>query len=264
MVKRLLICTPCVDSRPIMPWVQSVDRAKQELADQVAIDMLPGCDSSLLSDTRNILVAMFRQEAMADAMLFIDADESFTPRDVMAIVRGIDAGMPIVGAAYAKKVINWQAIHAAVLAGASPFELARMGSTKHNFAVTTEAAWTRTLHVKRIPHPSGAYDYVEAEFCGTGFLGISRAAVDRLRVLLNKVYTVRGLDGPLEVPAFFEDYANEHGFVGEDVHFCRLARKFFPIHVFIDSQIEHWGSYAHPANGRGALEAAGYKLEMTP
>lgn len=262
-MNRLLICTPCLD-KPVMPWVESIARAREELREQVAIDVLPACGSSLIANARNVMVGTFQHQNAADALLFIDADESFTPRDVMAIVRGIDAGMPIVGAAYAKKLIDWERIHAAVLAGASPFDLARIGSQKHNFAVSTEAGKSKTLRVKRIPNVASPYDYIETDFCGTGFLGISRAAVDRLSLQLNKFYPVMGAEGPINVPALFENYAEPAGMVGEDLHFCRLARKFFPIHVYIDSQVEHWGSYAHPANGRGALEAAGYKLEVEP
>ena len=259
-MNRLLICTPCLD-KPVMPWVESMDRAVRELRGKVEIDTLPACGHSLIADARNKIIALFLHQSQAGAALFIDADESFTPRDVMAIVHGIEAGMPIVGAAYAKKLIDWERIHAAVLAGASPWDLAKAGSVAHNFSVSAGAGETKTLRVKRIPNMAGAYDYVEADFCGTGFLGISREAVERLRVQV-KFYTVPGLDGPLEVPALFEDYAHKDGFVGEDVHFCRLARgNNVPVHVYIDSQVEHWGSYAHPANGRGALEAVGYRLE---
>ena len=259
-MNRLLICTPCYD-RPIMPWVESIDRARRELAGQVEIETLPACEHSLIADARNKLLGMFMQESTAEAMLFIDADESFTPRDVMAIVRGIDHGWPIVGAAYAKKLVNWEAIHAAVLAGATPWDLQRIGSTKHNFSVSAKPG--DVVRIKRLPNLWGPYDYVEVEFCGTGFLGIARAAVQRLRVQVNKDYAVPGLDEPLAVPGLFEDYVERAGYVGEDIHFCRLARRYeLPIHVFLDSQVQHWGMYAHPANARGAMEAAGYRFKV--
>ena len=260
-MKKLLIATPIHDSKPFIAWTESVERATRELRDVVEIEMLPGCGDSLIANARNILVGTFLYENDADAMLFVDADEGFTPRDVMAIVRGIDAGFAVVGAAYAKKLIDWELIRAQAQ-DSDPGTLPRWGSKLHNFNVSPDVAKSRTLHVTRIPTPTGDYDYIDVEFCGTGFLGISRFAASALSAVSSS-YEVQGLNGGrVRAPALFADGVVGEKFVGEDVHFCKLVRKYWSIKLFVDSRVTHWGLYEHPANARGALEAAGFEFEV--
>ena len=259
-MKKLLIATPIFDSKPFMPWVESIDRAKHNLRDKVEIETLPACGDSLVANARNILVGTFLRDSTADALLFIDADESFTPRDVMAVVRGLDAGMPICGAAYAKKIIDWESVYVGPERGLTPFQLAQAGSRQHNFTVSPE---TKKLPVWRIRSEAGHYNYIPVEFCGTGFLGATRETLELLAEEVEKYHVRSNFDGVLSVPELFQDGVIGGKFVGEDVHFCKLAIKHgFPIHVFVDSQVSHWGLYEHPANARAALEAAGYTFEV--
>ena len=260
-MKKLLIATPIHDSKPLMPWVESIDRARRELQDKVEIETLPACGDSLVANARNILVGTFLRDSTADALLFIDADESFMPRDVMAIVRGLDSGMPLCGAAYAKKLIDWEAIYLGPGKDLTPFQLAQAGSRLHNFTISPE---TKKLPVWRIQSDAGNYNYIEVEFCGTGFLGATRETLELLAEEVEKYHVRSNFDGILPVPALFADGVVNGRFVGEDVHFCKLAKKHgFPIHMFIDSQVSHWGLYEHPANARAALEGAGYTFEVS-
>ncbi|MBL0916783.1 MAG: hypothetical protein IBJ13_15165, partial [Sphingopyxis sp.] len=71
-----------------------------------------------ITRARNTLAAMFLGSDCTH-MLFVDADIDFSPDDIFSMIRAMD-GKPecgVIGAAYPRRIVNWQNVARAVEAG---------------------------------------------------------------------------------------------------------------------------------------------------
>jgi hypothetical protein len=159
----LFVATPCYGGLVGQGYMQSVIRLMQH-APGAGFDTslaLLGHDS-LITRSRNTLVAQFLDAPDATHLLFIDADIGFDP---VQITRMLEFGEDVVAGMYPLKVIDWHALAVQRL---------RAGE-----ALTTAPM----LYVGRLAEGEAAVRrgaFASATYAGTGFLLIRRAAIERM------------------------------------------------------------------------------------
>ena len=193
-------------------------------------------NESLITRARNGLAYDFLQTD-ATHLMFIDADISFNPED---IVRMIDADKDIICGLYPKKEINWQLISDAVKRGVDYKDLpAYTGS----FVVNLVGGATETTG--NINEP------MEIDNGGTGFMlikrGVFEALKDKVPTYTNDMILI--IDKNPQKKIIHEYFATSidetsNRLLSEDYHFCKLARQNgFKVYAAPWAQLTHSGTY---------------------
>jgi len=214
-------------------------------------------NESLIQRARNYIVDEFMRSECSH-LLFIDADIGFNPRDALALL-AIQISDPfkydIVTGPYPKKTIAWEKVAKAAeqgFADENPFMLEQFTS---DYVFNPVKGMTQF----KLSEP------VEVSEAGTGFMLISRAALERYRdaypELSYKPDHVRTdqFDGSREITAFFDCIIDPTSkrYLSEDYFFCRKAREI-DLRVWMCPwmQINHVGSYIFKGN-MGAIGQLG-------
>ncbi len=163
--------------------------------------------SSLITKARNLLVRQFLASDYSH-LLFIDADMTFRPQDVMRLV---DADKDVIAAICPRKEIDWAAVaaHARAYPGATPASLAQAGASYGTYELLSNDA-------VMLGEP------VEVAAIGTGIMLIKRAAFERVRAAPGHHAVTRGADVGEEI--FFDTEYADGLYISEDVAFCRHFR----------------------------------------
>jgi len=118
----------------------------------------------LITRARSRLAARFLKHPLATHFLFVDADIGFEPQ---AVFRLLDAGKDVAGGVCPLKQIDWDKVRAAAQAGAADLMAKSVGYV-----------------VRFIPTPDNSVsvedDLAKVAYVGTGFLMISRAALQQV------------------------------------------------------------------------------------
>ncbi len=159
----IVICTPCYGGLVTQGYMLSVTNLMMQGIQSgfgVTVDLL-GYDS-LVTRSRNTLVARFMDRELATHLLFVDADITFLPSQVMRMVafeKDVVAGM------YPLKTRDW-----------SPEAITRVRQG--------EGLETAALRYVGLPCAEEARQekdgFVTADYAGTGFMLIRRAALARM------------------------------------------------------------------------------------
>lgn len=211
------VATPMYGGMCTGLYTKSMLRLQTTLAaENIALSFVYSLSESLITRGRNTLVHMFLREQAATHLLFIDADISFEPSDV---VRMVDADLDILCGAYPRKEINWERVKAAALGGVEAADL-KFCSAKYVL---------NSLNPEEKPEWDTP---IEMKHCGTGFMMIKRAVFDRLA---DKVPEYRETElnwnGEAGSPEMVKEYfatSIEPGtqmLLSEDWHFCHIARQ---------------------------------------
>jgi len=195
-------------------------------------------NESLITRARNNLVREFLQSG-ADVLLFIDADESFSPEDV---VRMIESDLPVIGAVYPMKSINWEGVRRAALAGK-----ANLSDFSGIFAFNLLIGET-TFNTS---------ESVEVSEVATGLMAIKREVFELLEPHCPK-YALNGSDGKFDtenmVTEFFATSIRDGILLSEDYHFCNLYRSLGgKVYAAPWVRVDHVGT--HVFNGKFIEEA---------
>jgi hypothetical protein len=169
--------------------------------------------------------------------MFIDADISFKPED---IVRMIAADKDIICGLYPKKEINWLLVADAVKKGVDYKDL-------HNYtgSFVVNLAGGATETVGSINEP------MEIDNGGTGFMLIKREVFEALKPKV-PTYTndmILIIDkNPVKkiIHEFFETSIDDQSnrLLSEDYHFCKLARQNgFKVYAAPWATLVHSGTY---------------------
>lgn len=111
---KITIATPMYGGMAQSEYMQSCDQLIRALgAAGHEVSTVYTVNESLITRARNSLVHEFLKTDY-EALLFIDADHSFNAADV---VRMVESGHDLIGAAYPMKAINWDAVRQAALHG---------------------------------------------------------------------------------------------------------------------------------------------------
>ena len=192
-------------------------------------------NESLITRARNRLAHDFLNTD-ATHLMFIDADISWNPHDIVQMYR---ANVDVICGIYPKKEINWNEVHAAVTRGVPPQDL-------HNY---TGSFVVNTIDTK---DATGPIDQpIEIAKGGTGFMLIKREVIAKLKEVVphyaNDMYTVvNPKDVGTLIANMFDTSISpiDNRYMSEDYHFCDLARaNGFRVWAAPWANLTHTGTY---------------------
>jgi hypothetical protein len=193
-------------------------------------------NESLITRARNGMAYDFLKSD-ATHLMFIDADISFNPKD---IVRMIEADKDIICGLYPKKEINWHLVEQAVKKGIDYKDL---------------PAYTGSFVVNLV---GGAHEQtgdintpMEIDNGGTGFMLIKRnvfeALQDKVPTYTNDMIQIIDKNPQRKIiHEFFATSIDEttNRLLSEDYHFCKLARQNgFKVYAAPWANLTHTGTY---------------------
>ena len=194
-------------------------------------------NESLITRARNGMAYDFLQSD-ATHLMFIDADISFNPAD---IIRMIQADKDIICGLYPKKEINWKLVYDAVQSGVGYKDL---GNYTGSFVVNLVGGALETTG--NINQP------MEIDNGGTGFMLIKREVFEKLRPTVPKytndmILIVDKNPQRKIIDEFFAtsiDEESDNRLLSEDYHFCKIARKAgFKVYAAPWANLTHTGTY---------------------
>ena len=238
----LFVATPCYGGLVHQSYMKSAVallQAGPALGFQVSIELL-GHDS-LVTRSRNALVAKFLDAHTATHLLFVDADIAF---EVEQVVRMLRFDRDVVAGMYPLKTIQWDADAAARAHSGEPLDFAPL----RYVGVPCEG--------EELESRDG---FVTGLFAGAGFLLVKRAAIRRMIQAFpeTRYGAVHTQAVPASSPnqyALFDcmiDPDTGH-YLSEDYAFCRRWRSIGG-HVWLDTQGELTHIGPHEFAGRPRL-----------
>ncbi len=232
----IIIGTPCYGGLVTHGYMNSVvglmDRAAA-MGVRFGLNLL--ANDALITRARAAIVAAMLDEPAATHLLFIDADISFPPEQV---ARLLAAGKDMAAATYPVKSIDWAAIPERAVNNQEPL---------------AEAGLVYVGKLAEGGKTDGAF--AAAEYAGTGFLLIARAALLRMIAAYPETRFRSVQSFPPSPPsenlyALFDCMIDEAGaYLSEDYAFCRRWRKLGG-DLWLDraSTLTHTGPYSFPGN----------------
>jgi hypothetical protein len=193
-------------------------------------------NESLITRARNTLAYDFL-DTDATHLMFIDADITFNPAD---IVRMVNADKDIICGLYPKKEINWKTVAEAVKQGVDYTELPNYTGSFVVNLVGDVAQATGDVN-----------EPMEIDNGGTGFMLIKRNVFETLKPTV-PTYTndmILIVDkNPVKkiIHEFFATSIDEktNRLLSEDYHFCKIARQAgFKVYAAPWANLTHSGTY---------------------
>jgi hypothetical protein len=193
-------------------------------------------NESLITRARNTLAYDFL-DTDATHLMFIDADITFNPADIVSMV---NADKDIICGLYPKKEINWKTVSEAVKSGV---EYQDLPSYTGSFVVNL---------VGDVAQATGdVNEPMEIDNGGTGFMLIKRNVFETLKPTV-PTYTNDQIlivdKNPVKkiVHEFFATSIDEvsNRLLSEDYHFCKIARQAgFRVYAAPWANLSHSGTY---------------------
>jgi hypothetical protein len=193
-------------------------------------------NESLITRARNTLAYDFL-DTDATHLMFIDADITFNPADIVSMV---NADKDIICGLYPKKEINWKTVAEAVKSGV---EYQELPSYTGSFVVNL---------VGDVAQATGdVNEPMEIDNGGTGFMLIKRNVFETLKPTV-PTYTndmILIVDkNPVKkiIHEFFATSIDEvsNRLLSEDYHFCKIARQAgFKVYAAPWANLSHSGTY---------------------
>jgi len=193
-------------------------------------------NESLITRARNGMAYDFLASD-ATHLMFIDADISFKPAD---IVRMVNADKDIICGLYPKKEINWKLVSDAVKNGVDYKDLA---SYTGSFVVNLVGGVHESTGNVNEP--------MEIDNGGTGFMLIKRNVFEKLKPSVptytnDMILIVDKNPQKKIISEFFDTSIDEdtNRLLSEDYHFCKIARKAgFKVYAAPWANLTHSGTY---------------------
>ncbi|HKT55080.1 MAG TPA: hypothetical protein VJP88_11570 [Caulobacteraceae bacterium] len=212
-------------------------------------------DSSDIVYARNYFARVVLESETLDALLFVDSDMQFPPSLVMKM---LNLGADVVGAAYTKRVLDMDRFSQAVNTAKtySPEAKARALANTYNFTVVP--SWTSPT-VERMDVLNG---FAKMAAVGMGCSLITKAALQAM--IEGKVVEPRKdiIDGVPQVGwAFFDCMKVQDITLSEDFSFCYRWTRMLgrDLWVNIDEVVTHLGDFPHEARYIDRLAKVGVK-----
>lgn len=201
---RVFIATPCFGGMVTERYLQSMiatlaHRDWSVPGVQFRLHTVAG--EALIPHARNQLAGAFQRSA-CDALLWVDADTEFTPRDVDLLIASDKA---MVGGVYPRKEIDWSAVASAARAGKAHPE---------------EAACVPVVQPQRAA--LSAEDVVPVHGVGLGFTLVRREVFEAVAPLVDAYYDPQH---GAPVSDYFAPEVVDGQYYGEDYAFCARWRR---------------------------------------
>jgi hypothetical protein len=193
-------------------------------------------NESLITRARNTLAYDFL-DTDATHLMFIDADITFNPADIISMVK---ADKDIICGLYPKKEMNWKTVAEAVKSGV---EYQDLPSYTGSFVVNLVGDAAQATGDVNEP--------MEIDNGGTGFMLIKRNVFETLKPTV-QTYTNDQIlivdKNPVKkiIHEFFATSIDEvsNRLLSEDYHFCKIARKAgFKVYAAPWANLSHSGTY---------------------
>lgn len=224
-IANVMVCTPCYGGLVTHGYMRATTNLML-LGMQVGIGVrveLLGNDS-LITRSRNSLVARFMDVADATHLLFVDADITFHPAQVQ---RMLAFGQDVVAGMYPLKIHDWST--------------EAVDRVRHGEAV--ESAALRYVGVPSDDESREERDgFVTAEYAGTGFMMIRRCAIERMMQAYPELQFAAAHDRATQDPSPYQfalfdcmiEPETRH-YLSEDYTFCRRWRSLGG-QIWLDTQ----------------------------
>lgn len=215
----------------------------------IPYSLTTSANESLITRARCHMVAYFMANPKATHMMFIDADITFDPVD---IIHMLQHDKPIITGTYPKKEIDWNSVRHAIDNGLDNNQLADTGG-----AYAVNYAWNekkqedgtikKTLNVKD--------GLVKLKDGATGFMLIKREVIEKMIEAYPELYFNNDLKLPEDVAKYtylFFDCMHDpesKRYLSEDYAFCRRWQQLGG-DVWLDPlvKLDHMGSYNFKGN----------------
>lgn len=241
---RLIIATPCYGGQVTERYAQSMFNLVSVATKYgVSLGYLTLANESLITRGRNELVSTFMKQTTGTHLMFIDADISFEPND---IIRMLLADEDIVAGAYPLKTLDWNAASgvATLYPNAGPDE-------------TMAAAIQYVINVHK-PDPELVGKQVDVQIvngllevwdAGTGFMLMKREVIESMITAYpeTRYFSDKDMTVPEELReryALFDTMIDDDlRYLSEDYTFCRRWQNIGgKIHLDINTVLDHIGT----------------------
>ena len=241
---RLIIATPCYGGQVTERYAQSIFNLVSTANKYgVSLGYLTLANESLITRGRNELVSSFIKSTTGTHLMFIDADISFDPNDV---IRMLVADVDIVAGAYPLKTLDWNAASgvATLYPNAGPEE-------------TMAAAIQYVINVHK-PDASLIGQQVDVQVvngllevwdAGTGFMLMKRGVIEDMITAYpeTRYFSDKDMTLPDEIReryALFDTMIDDDGrYLSEDYTFCRRWQYIGgKIHLEVNTVLDHIGT----------------------
>ena len=206
-------------------------------------------NESLITRARCHMVAYFLANPKATHMMFIDADITFDPVDILYMLQH---DKDIIVGAYPKKDVDWNGVKTAIDSGLAGDQLKDTGASyvinyDWNTEPNEDGTEKRTLKIDN--------GLVKVKDGGTGFMLIKRNVFERMIEAYPELYFNNDLNLPENVAKFtylFFDCMHEQEtkrYLSEDYAFCRRWQNIGG-EVWLDPlvKLDHMGSFSFNGN----------------
>jgi len=167
----LLVATPCYGGQMLRGYTQSILNL-QRLCDSngIKLEILTIGNESLITRARNFYVSLVLAKKEYTHMIFIDADISFNPLNV---VRMLTSGKDVVAGCYPKKGINWEKVTTLARENVVEKEFIEPASYDYAVNIITE----NDQGTQRVPIQNG---FMKVAYAATGFMMIKREVLEKM------------------------------------------------------------------------------------
>ena len=232
--KSVFIATPMYGGMCHGSYAKSVFNTMKHLFDNGhEVQYRDMYNNSIITEARDLFTHMFLNSG-CDYLLFVDADQSFKPEDIVEMMK---EDKDIIGGVVPKKRINWTSVAEAAKYGVSPEMLSKF-SGEFNLAL--------------IPGQDQPEDFTksfEVSHIGTGMMLIKRSVFEKLKEHVREyTYSGVGVLGANAGDKMYEywktDISDNGTLMGEDVNFCNMWRKIGgKVYAAPYAKTTHVGSY---------------------
>ena len=206
-------------------------------------------NESLIPRARCHMVAYFMANPQATHMMFIDADITFDPVDILHMIQH---DKDIIVGAYPKKEVDWNSVKSAIENGLAGDQLRDTGASyaiNYDWDVATQedGSVKRTLKIEN--------GLVKVKDGATGFMLIKRSVIEKMIEAYPELYFNNDLNLPEEAAKwtylFFDCMHDPESkrYLSEDYAFCRRWQNLGG-EVWLDPlvKLDHMGSFNFNGN----------------
>jgi hypothetical protein len=236
-VKKIFIATPMYGGLCVGGYTVGLLNSVQEfMRNGMQMYYAHMVNESLITRARNTLAYDFL-DTDATHLMFIDADITFNPADIISMVK---ADKDIICGLYPKKEMNWKTVAEAVKSGV---EYQDLPSYTGSFVVNLVGDAAQATGDVNEP--------MEIDNGGTGFMLIKRNVFETLKPTV-QTYTNDQIlivdKNPVKkiIHEFFATSIDEvsNRLLSEDYHFCKIARQAgFKVYAAPWANLSHSGTY---------------------
>jgi hypothetical protein len=236
-VKKIFIATPMYGGLCVGGYTVGLLNSVQEfMRNGMQLYYAHMMNESLITRARNTLAYDFL-DTDATHLMFIDADITFNPADIVSMV---NADKDIICGLYPKKEMNWKTVAEAVKSGV---EYQDLPSYTGSFVVNLVGDAAQATGDVNEP--------MEIDNGGTGFMLIKRNVFETLKLTV-PTYTNDQIlivdKNPVKkiIHEFFATSIDEvsNRLLSEDYHFCKIARQAgFRVYAAPWANLSHSGTY---------------------